>query len=56
MTFKIVSGKETCQKCEPGVIIASQPKLNVSNVPSKEEREEKRKQEMKQMRRKYGMY
>lgn len=53
MICHIHPGSETCYKCEPGVIIAAQPKP--ANAPTKVEREEKRKSELKQLRKKYGI-
>ena len=50
-------GIETCLKCEPGVVISSQPKLNstaATNLSAKQ-LESKRKSEMKQLRKKYGI-
>jgi hypothetical protein len=46
-------GNETCYKCEPGVIQSALPKL--TPVISKEDKELKRKSEMKQIRKKYGI-
>lgn len=46
-------GQETCLKCEPGVIISSQPKM--TNNAVNENRESKRKSELKQLRKKYGI-
>ena len=50
-------GIETCLKCEPGVVISSQPKLNSTAAPnlSAKQLESKRKSEMKQLRKKYGI-
>ena len=46
-------GAETCLKCEPGVVISSGPK--VTKASDKESREKSRKNEVKQMRKKYGI-
>ena len=48
-------GIETCLKCEPGVIIQSQPRLNGTGEMSAKQLESKRKLEMKQLRKKYGI-
>lgn len=47
-------GIETCLKCEPGVVITSQPRLNNAAEPSNN-LEIKRKTEMNQLRKKYGI-
>ena len=47
-------GIETCLKCEPGVVITSQPRLNNASTESSN-LEVKRKSEMKQLRKKYGI-
>ena len=43
-------GLETCLKCEPGVIISSQPKIQKT-----ESKEMSRKEQLQQMRKKYGL-
>ncbi len=53
MICHVHPGLETCLKCEPGVVISSQPKLN--SYESSKDKELKRKSELKQIRKKYGI-
>ena len=48
-------GHETCTKCEPGLVIASKPKYNISSQIDSKDRDEKRKSKLKEIREKYGI-
>ena len=48
-------GHETCTKCEPGLVIASKPKYNISSQMDSKDRDEKRKSKLKEIREKYGI-